>query len=568
MEIVKTLAEDTAIISVNVYIKILKYKRSKDMKLKSIKKAAGLFMAMALTIAAIPTTLFAAPTWDGTKTEGSLQIIKTDDSSDDQTRQTIAGAEYTLYKVATITGSSSTQNGMTYVPTTPTNKPITSGITADDFTDADLVGLTGIKGENTDDQGSLTAADGVLNFSNLELGVYLVKETVTPAGVIASNDFIVSIPMTIKDDSGVQSWVYDVTATPKNTVFSGTIGKTVEAAPGSVIRPDANNPDANGDPNKTVNIGTELKYTIAATLPTNFYGTDGKTYTQYDIVDEASTGLTVDTTSIVVTNTTTNEVLVLNDDYKVTVAGQKFTVSLVDSVSKTAISDKYSAGDEITITYSAVVNEEAVPGVVLENNVWVDYDYEGSDGPGKQDPDPDPEKPDLYTYSHALVKVNDGTAALDGAKFNLKDPDGKFIKLNATNDGWTTTTVEADAYVFVSGAVSPLVPNGAAHPGFIEFYGLAVGDYTLTEIEAPDGYSLLDQPVKVTLSKESTVTQQNSGYDVAEADDYTTKVINVAGWTLPGTGGAGIYVFIIGGIALIGAAMILLAKTSKKSNKA
>lgn len=523
------------------------------MKLKSIKKAAGLFMAMALTVAAIPTTLFAAPTWETGRTTGSLEITKTD-----ETQSPIAGAEYTLYKVATITASSTSQNGLKYVPTTPTNKPITSGIAADDFTDADLVGLPPITGVNTDDGGTHTADDGILKFNNLDLGVYLVKETVTPAGVIASNNFIVSIPMTLEDDNGVQSWVYDVKATPKNSVFSGTVKKTVAAADGSTIRPE-------GD-KETVNIGTGLEYTITATLPTDFYGVDGKTYKKYDIVDTASTGLTVDISSIEVKNTTTNTNLVENTDYVLTVSGQTFTVSLVDTALNAPYSDKYAAGDIISITYSAVINEEAVPGTAVTNDVVIKYDYEGSDGEGEQEPPTDKPEPELYTYSHALIKVDDN-GFLAGAEFILQDPDNKYIKLNDNSDGWTTTTVESEAYHFVSGDASPLVPSGLGHPGYIEFYGLAYGVYTLTEVKAPAGYSLLDTTVKVKIDSDSTATQLATQYTDASTD-YTTKVINVAGWTLPGTGGAGIYVFIIGGIALIGAALILFAKTGKKGKKA
>lgn len=523
------------------------------MKLKSIKKAAGLFMAMALTVAAIPTTLFAAPTWETGRTTGNLEITKTDES-----RSPIAGAEYTLYQVATITESSTSQNGLKYVPTTPTSKPITSGITADDFVDADLVGLTPITGVNTFDGGSQTADDGILSFSNLGLGVYLVKETVTPAGVIASNNFIVSIPMTLKDNNGVQSWVYDVKATPKNSVFSGTVEKTVNAANGSTIRPD-------GD-KETANIGTGLEYTITATLPTDFYGVSGKTYNKYEIVDTASKGLTVDTANIVVRNTTKNTDLVENTDYVLTVSGQTFTVSLVDPASKAPYSDKYEAGDIITITYGAVINEDATPGVAVTNDVVIKYDYEGSDGEGEQVPPTDKPEPELYTYSHALIKVDDN-GFLDGAEFILQDPDNNYLKLNNNGNGWTTTTVKSEAYHFVSGSASPLVPSSVGHPGYIEFYGLAYGDYTLTEVKAPDGYSLLDTTVNVKIDSNSTKTQLASQYTVASTD-YTTKVINVAGWTLPGTGGAGIYVFIIGGVALIGAALILFAKTSKKSKNA
>jgi len=523
------------------------------------------------------------PGWDSAKDRGSLQVVKT---AEDGTTK-LEGAKYVLYKVADINVSSSSGQ-ISYSPTT--SVAVNSSTTAAQFTEAVLsaAGLTPIEGVNTDaTAGNKTGTDGVLNFTDLNFGVYLVKETVTPEGVTASHDFLISIPMSVPDTDDMdgdgntteQTWIKEITATPKNAVFDGDIEKTVDTSASSNVVVDAGG-------NNTIDIGANLSYKIEVDMPSDFYGgTNAKTYTQFDIFDKADAALTVDTSTIKVTidGTEVKEASAAGANpmgYKLDAGTSgEFTISLVNqntSTNPSTYAPYYtglSAGSKVVVTYNAFVNTSATPGVAINNDAEINYQYDGGN-PGIKEPGPEPE---IYTYSHAILKVNDNDAALGhdddvaanikaGAKFVVKNADNKYLHYNkgandadAADDYWEWVALQADATVFESGFAAPLA---TAKDGYIELIGLADGTYTLIEIEAPEGYSLLKAPVSIDVDDASTVTQKNGS--------YTTKIVNVAGFTLPGTGGAGIYIFIVAGIALIGAALVLYGKTrrSKKDKMA
>ena len=153
--------------------------------------------------------------------------------------------------------------------------------------------------------------------------------------------------------------------------------------------------------------------------------------------------------------------------------------------------------------------------------------------------------------------------------------------------------------------------------------GLGIGTYYIKEIEAPEGYSLSDEVFTITIANtgnaseyEMTITSSNgksftsaisktfsvladgvtdSGYffnDVGKAiqsnstsyllneaeDDYTvivgteaTKIafsaVDSVLYTLPKTGGSGVYVYTIGGILLMIAGALLLYKNKNNKNK-
>lgn len=66
-----------------------------------------------------------------------------------------------------------------------------------------------------------TNADGMVKFTNLDVGFYVVIETTTPDKVTTpAAPFIVSVPMTKVDGSG---WLYDVHVYPKNKTTYGNV---------------------------------------------------------------------------------------------------------------------------------------------------------------------------------------------------------------------------------------------------------------------------------------------------------------------------------------------------------
>ena len=76
---------------------------------------------------------------------------------------------------------------------------------------------------------TFTKNDGSAQFTNLDLGLYLVVETTRPQAVVkAVTPFLISIPMTrVKTDNGdanqLKEWLYDVVVYPKNSTSRGEV---------------------------------------------------------------------------------------------------------------------------------------------------------------------------------------------------------------------------------------------------------------------------------------------------------------------------------------------------------
>ena len=130
---------------------------------------------------------------------------------------------------------------------------------------------------------------------------------------------------------------------------------------------------------------------------------------------------------------------------------------------------------------------------------------------------------------------------LEGAEFTLKDNGGKIVKIG-TN---TTGTYISDE-------------NGLVLEGDIDY-----GKYTLTEVKAPQGYTVLKDPIQVTVDENGITVQENEkvSYNKSESDDvYVITVTNDMLYELPSTGGIGIFWYTIGGMLLMMAAALILYK--------
>ena len=127
--------------------------------------------------------------------------------------------------------------------------------------------------------------------------------------------------------------------------------------------------------------------------------------------------------------------------------------------------------------------------------------------------------------------------------------------------------------------------------GYMTVKGLGVGDYTITELEAPDGYNKLTEPIyvkivfepmdstgKVVAADDASLdhwglnayeaTKPAEGEFVIKTDsegnkvrltDNTKEVLNNKGTELPSTGGIGTKLFItFGALAMIGAGLFFV----------
>ena len=530
---------------------------------KSFKRLSALLMSLALVLCMLPTAALAhttsGPTFDGT-TSGSLTINKTDGAG---AAITDTSLQYTVYKVADITqtnvsgvvsvqyilDSGITLNSSAIIGDGST-VAVPTGVTAASFDTLSLPAGTAATN---------TAGTGTLTFSGLPLGLYLVKETVTPAGVAQSNDFLVSIPMSTTV-SGNSVWDYDPVATPKNTVVDGTVSKGITSGATLV-----------SGSTYTASLGDSVTYAITATLPTTFTVTPYTTYTVTDIpstglvIDYAGTGSAANFDGIVVSVGATT--LTRGTDYTITASGTGFVVELItDQPTPTGSTTPgiqaaaLTNGAVVTITYKATLSPTATASS-FTNTVAVNSRYNTAGGttvtPPTITPSPTDPIPTIVTYNYALQKVDgdNSNAPLAGAAFAIQNSSGSYLAWDTTN-GWSVATglSDPDLYTVTSatGATSAIVP----------FKGLAGGSYNVVELSAPAGYSQLTAAIPVTVSATTTADADTTGGGAG----YSIQVVNSLSntFTLPGTGGMGIYLYTIGGVLLIGAAIVLFARNRKR----
>ncbi len=211
------------------------------------------------------------------------------------------------------------------------------------------------------------------------------------------------------------------------------------------------------------------------------------------------------------------------DNWTVTVSGRTITI-----VFKAAYVATVDNAGEITVTYDATINKDAVvdSATANENKVELTYSEQSM-----------VDKVYVETYDFVVKKVDEEGNYLEGAEFKLYDAatDGKEITLSKDDTG----------YVKDPAGTANIVVDSADG---VNVRAFAPGDYYLEEVVVPNGYNKLAERVKVTIT---------SGND----EPVVIEVENKAGAELPSTGGIGTTIFyVVGGLLIIGAAVILVAR--------
>lgn len=128
--------------------------------------------------------------------------------------------------------------------------------------------------------------------------------------------------------------------------------------------------------------------------------------------------------------------------------------------------------------------------------------------------------------------------------------------------------------------------------GLFNIAGLDDGTYYLREIQAPNGYNLLENDVELVITADTANGQEwdgdpataleglNMTFNVVDAEEVPTEVEGVLvggtvgitvennqGATLPETGGMGTTLFyIIGGLLVVGAGILLVVRIRMKAH--
>ena len=179
-----------------------------------------------------------------------------------------------------------------------------------------------------------------------------------------------------------------------------------------------------------------------------------------------------------------------------------------------------------------------------------------------------PEDTTVFTYGIDLLKKGEGEAKLVGVEFTLTDSTGKAVKVKK-NDSDTFYTPGGDSNTVTTDA-----------DGKIYIRGLKPGTYKLTETKTNAGYVRLKNPVEIVITPstdvnkaaEGVVSATVGGKEVTMTADNGSDtaivpltVVNSKGFDLPATGGRGIALFTIAGIAIVAAAgsLLFMRKRSK-----
>ena len=217
-----------------------------------------------------------------------------------------------------------------------------------------------------------------------------------------------------------------------------------------------------------------------------------------------------------------------------------------------AFCDTLKANDQIVISYTATLNEKAViAGDGNPNTSKVSY---GDSSNTKFTPD---SQTKTYTWDVDVFKytMNGETeTALADAKFTLsKNSDGSN-PIALVSEG---NNVYRVAKTGETGTVTEITTDAT---GKFTIKGLDADTYYLTETAAPAGYNKLAGPVTIVIGENGVVngtTEAPQGVD-------EVKILNQSGTELPSTGGIGTTIFyVIGGVLVIGAAALLIAKRRK-----
>ncbi|TVX64041.1 isopeptide-forming domain-containing fimbrial protein, partial [Streptococcus pneumoniae] len=213
--------------------------------------------------------------------------------------------------------------------------------------------------------------------------------------------------------------------------------------------------------------------------------------------------------------------------------------------------------DVITITYDAVINETAVMGEANPNDVKLTY---GTNPDSTKEVKPN-ETPELHTGGAKFEKIDKATSAkLAGAKFVVTNAEGKYLKVTDA----TATTIAKNEWIEATDAKAAVNAGAkvftSASDGTFEVKGLPYGKkgddnatgetkYKLVEVEAPNGYALLQQPVEFTISS----TTYTGGINQVN----NNKV------TIPQTGGIGSALVIAAGVLVVGLGFIAKRRSAK-----
>ncbi|MFJ3957084.1 prealbumin-like fold domain-containing protein [Arthrobacter sp. NPDC090010] len=373
--------------------------------------------------------------------------------------------------------------------------------------------------------------DDVLDDADLVEGSIVVEPTLT--AVLKGSHLIIGGEVPSGKSLTVR---YAVTVKPSGSGGDGVLRNLLVKGPPETIRPpDCDDPDTNCTDNPV----SDARWTLhKESDPASGSSVSPGTVIRYSVTARATEGTVPDA--------------VLDDDLSDVLHAATFVPGSAQlatgSSAPRQLPDpedgklrtpafELSPERDVVLSYRVKVND-GVWGATLRNLV---------SGTGSTPPEncvPGASRPECSTEHHTplrmlIQKLGDGpegAAPLDGAAFEIR----------------------ADAAGAPGAAVDPGPVAVSGEVGLFEATGLAAGTYWLVETKAPEGHTLLAEPVRFTLSAKGVSLDGPGSSARVSAEGITISVTDLKSWELPAAGGEGSALLQAAGLALLGLSILSL----------
>lgn len=412
---------------------------------------------------------------------------------------------------------------------------------------AKIAGLSASRTGVTDSAGQLhwqsSAAAEQKDGEDLEAGLWLVRETSTPAGVIPAGDFIVAVPLTHPTERN--TWLDTIYVYPKNHTVSGS--KTVENTENFVV-------------------GDTVTWTITIDNPTGREVTTGKYFAAdlLRVTDELDDAFLTTATNGSGMNVTAPAGLVKGTHYDVTVTTTNGKTTVAVDFTEEGLAKLVETPTAPVVMQLQTKIEQA--GVIENSARFTTSESQTTPGeiPGTS----------MKYGDYALVKLSEGapegtTPSLAGAEFMVFTSEADALAAKAGDQAALERAVRPNVTVpgydpvagtWTTNDAGRVDISGLRYSGFANGESFGPSDsryvtYWLVETKALADHQLLAQPVSFIVDEDSAT----------QSSETIVNQYNREGFVLPLTGGTGTLMLTIAGLVLLAT---VLAVARRRRNAA